>query len=142
MLTNLESELLSRSPRSRVLIFMSGLHALENSAGQLQTGGVATVQTRWLATRLAERYPGEVYSFLVDASGNGSTEELVPYNGTRIPEMATRLPGGQYALPIGKEFDAFSHAVRENSIPGIRFEIVPRQYRLKDVADEYIYLGR
>jgi hypothetical protein len=142
MLTNLESELLSRSPRSRVLIFMTGLHALKNSAGQLQTGGVATVQTRWLAARLAERYPGEVYSFLVDAPGNGSTEELVPYNGTRIPESATRLPGGQYALPIGKEFDVFSHAVRENSIPGIRFEIVPRQYKLKDVADEYIYLGR
>jgi hypothetical protein len=143
MVKNLETELLTSAPRSRVLIFMTGLHGLENSEAQLQTGGVATVQGRWFAGRLAERYPGEVYSFLVDASGNGSPEEVVPYNGTRIPEtVKTRLPGGQFALPIGSQFDVFSHAVRENSIPGIRFEIVPRQYKLRDVADEYIYLGR
>ena len=143
MLKNIEAELLNAAPRARVLIFMTGLHGLENSEAQLQTGGVATVQGRWFAGRLGERYPGEVYSFLVDAAGNGSADELVPYNGTRIPEsLKTRMPDGQFALPIGSQFDVFSHAVRENSIPGIRFTIVPQQYRLREVADEYIYLGR
>jgi hypothetical protein len=143
MMKNLEDELLERTPRARVFVFMTGLHALKSTEGQLQTGGVATVETKWFADRLAERYPGEVQSVLVDAPGSGSTDELVTYNGTRIPEVAkAKMPSGQYALPIGSQFNVFSHALRENSIPGLRFELTPRDYRLPDLADLYVYLGR
>ena len=75
--------------------------------------------------------------------GSGLRPKKIPPEGLRIPEsLKTRMPDGQFALPIGSQFDVFSHAVRENSIPGIRFTIVPQQYRLREVADEYIYLGR
>jgi hypothetical protein len=143
MLKNLEEELLQRTPRARVFVFMTGLHALKSTVGQLQTGGTATVEAKWFAERLAERYPGEVQTVLVDAPGSGSTDELVTYNGTRIPEIAkAKMPSGQYALPVGPEFSVFSHPLRENSIPGLRFELTPRDYRLQDLADLYVYLGR
>ena len=143
MVHNLERELLVMTPRARVLVFMSGLHALKTGYGELQTGGTNIVHANWFATRLAQRYPGEVYSFLVDAPGKGSSDELVPYTGTRIPETARNvLPSGPWAVAINEIFGPFSRAIEENSIPGLSFQISPRQYRLHDVADGYIYLGR
>ena len=143
MAKNLEDELLQRTPRARVLVFMTGLHALKSGQGQLQTGGVATVEATWFAERLSQRYPGEVQSILVDAPGSGSTDELVTYSGTRIPDLArNRFPTGQFALPVGAEFNVFSQPLRENSIPGLRFALTPHDYRLEDLADAYIYLGR
>lgn len=143
MMANLEREVLARSPRARVLIFTSGLHALKSGHGLLQTGGSTPVEAHWLAARLQQRYPGEVYSVLADAQGSGSPAELVPYTGTRLPQAAESvLTGGAFALPVTESFDFVSRPVQENGMPGLRFEIVPRSYRLKDVADLYVYLGR
>ena len=143
MLHNLERELLARSSRARVLVFMTGLHALRGVHGSLMTGGSTPVDAHWLAARLAERYPGDVYSVIVDAPGSGSAGELVPFTGTRLPEVAQGvLPDGRYALPVGDAFDFLSRPVQENGMPGLTFEFLPRNYRLKDAADLYVYLGR
>jgi hypothetical protein len=115
---------------------------LRSGQGKLQTGGSSPLESVWFAARLAQRHPGEVYSFIVDAPGAGAAEEFVPYNGTRLVEAArTVLPAGRYALRANTGFDFLSRPIQENPVPGTSFDILPANYRLKDVIDEYIHLG-
>ncbi len=142
MVSNLEREVLANSPRSRILVFMTGLHGLKSGTGQLQTGGTAPVTVQWLAARLEERFPGDVHSTIVDAPGSGSMDELVPFTGTRLPaEAESVLPAGRYLLRVNDSFDFLSRPIRESAGPGLTFDILPRRYRLKDVVDDYIHLG-
>ncbi|MGH7466997.1 MAG: hypothetical protein ACRENP_03330 [Longimicrobiales bacterium] len=142
MMRNLEQEVLNITPRARVLVFMSGLQALKTGTGQLQTGGTSAVNARWLATYLEQRFPGEVHSAVVDAPGTSNPEELVSYIGTRLPlEAESVLPRGRYALPVTSAFDFLSQPIRRIAGPGLTFDLLPRQYRLKDVVDAYIHLG-
>ena len=138
----LDRSVLTMSARARVVIFMSGLHALRSGYVQLQTGGTATVEAPWFAARLAESHPGEVYSVLVEASPTGVARDFVDYQGTRLPEVAeSALPNGKYALRIDESFDFLSNPIARRSTPGITFQIAPRGYRLSDVADLYVHLG-
>jgi hypothetical protein len=142
MVKNLDAESIGMGAGARMFVFMTGLHALRGSSGQLQTGGTTPVVSYWFAARLSQRHPGQVYSFVVDAPGSGAAEEVVPYTGTRLGEEArTVLPAGRYALKINTAFDFLSRPVRENASPGMTFDLMPSSYRLKDVADEYIHLG-
>jgi X-X-X-Leu-X-X-Gly heptad repeat protein len=142
MVKNLDAESIGMGARARVFAFMTGLHTLRSGSGQLQTGGSTPVVASWFAARLAQRHPGEVYSFVSDAPGAGAPEELVPYTGTRLGvEAESVLPAGRYALKVNPAFDFLSRPIRENAVPGMSFDIMPPGYRLKDVADEYIHLG-
>jgi hypothetical protein len=142
MLENLDKETGSMGSRARFFVFMTGFHTLRSGNAQLQTGGTTPVTTVWFAARLAQRHPGDVYSFMVDAPGTGSADELIAFTGSRLPiEAETVLPAGRYALLVNDAFNFLSRPLRENPVPGVSFDIMPRQYRLKDVADEYIHLG-
>jgi hypothetical protein len=142
MLANLDREVLGPSPRSRILIFMTGLHGLKSGSGELQTGGTSRVSVQWLASRLEQRYPGEVHTALVDATGSINPDEFVSYTGTRLPEEAESvLPAGRYSLRVNDRFDFLSRPIRESTAPGLTFDILPHDYRLKSVADDYIHLG-
>jgi hypothetical protein len=142
MVSNLHRELLGLSPRSRVLVFMSGLQALKNVSGQLMTGGTSAVVVPWFAARLEDRFPGEVFSVLVDSPGSSAPNDVVPYTGTRLTDEAkSALPGGSYALRVNNMFDFLSRPIRESTGPGFTFDILPRQYRLKDVSDLYVHLS-
>src|SRR5688572_7031005 len=142
MMTNLDQEVLSKNSRARVLVFMAGLHALRAGYGHLQTGGTAPVEVHWFAAQLQRRFPGEVMSVLMEATGGGSTDELIQYQGTRLPELAENaLPSGRYALGISQAFDFLSAPINAQSLPGITFDIFPRDYKLRDVADVYVHLG-
>lgn len=143
MIKSLESQVLTTTPRARVFVFMNGLQALRSGYGQLQTGGTATVNAYWFASALNERKPGEVWSAIVDATGGASGREIVDYRGTRLQDLAEgSIPGGNYALPIGTEFDFLSNPIAEHTAPGLSFDIWPHNYRLRDAADLYIHLGR
>jgi hypothetical protein len=142
MRRNLELELLNTAPRARLLAFMGGLQALKHGTAQLQTGGTAAVTARSFASQLESRFPGEVYSTVVDATGTPHPDELVSYLGTRLPhEAESVLPAGNYALPVTRAFDFLSQPIRKTTSPGLLFDLQPRQYRLADVADLYIHLG-
>jgi hypothetical protein len=43
-------------------------------------------------------------------------------------------------MPITSEFDAFRRPLITRKSPGLSFEIIPRDYRLSNLADAYIYL--
>ena len=137
----LDDHVLTMSSRARVLIFMDGLHALRAGTLQLQTGGTATVEAPPFAARLAQNYPGEVYSALVEAAGAGTSRDVLDFRGTRLPEAAENaLPNGKYAMRIDQSFEFLSNPIAYRATPGITVQIVPRGYRLTDVADLYVHL--
>jgi hypothetical protein len=134
-------DVIGLNPGARVLVFITGFHALKSATGELQTGGTAAVQIAWLGSRLARRSPEEVYSFLIDAPASVRTPDVTAYSGTVFSEM---LHGGglsrSFVTPITAEFDAFRRPLVTRKSPGLSFEIVPRDYRLSNLADAYIYL--
>src|SRR5688572_18074127 len=67
MVKNLDRESIGMGARARVLVFMTGLHVLRSGHGQLQTGGSSPVNALWFAARIAQRHPGDVHSFVLDA---------------------------------------------------------------------------
>ena len=129
------------NPGARVLVFMTGFHALKSGMGQIQTGGTAPVQIAWLGSRLAKQAPEEVYSFLVDAPASIGTPDITGYSGTALSEILQQKGIGRtFVTPITNEFDVFRRPLVTRKSPGLSFEIVPRDYRLSHVADAYIYL--
>lgn len=138
----LDRSVLTMSSRARVFVFMTGLHVLRSGRAQLQTGGTATVESPWFATRLADTYPGEVYSVIVESTVTGTVRDPVDFTGTRLPEVAEEaLPNGKYALRIDETFDFLSNPIATRTTPGITFQIAPRGYRLSEIADLYVHLG-
>jgi hypothetical protein len=129
------------NPGARVLVFMTGYHALKSGTGVLQTGGSEPVQISWLGARLQQAAPEEVYSFLVDAPVAGRSTDVTAYGGTSIADIVQH--GGvtrSFVTPVTAEFDAIRRPLITRKSPGLSFELMPRDYRLSDLADAYIYL--
>jgi len=134
--------LLATMPGARLLVFMTGLHVLKSGNVTFQTGGTAPVIVTPLAARLAQSE--KVYSLLVDAPAAAVTgRDVAPYLGTRVAgvleEAGVRRRLG---LRVTSAFDHLRQPIRETRTPGIEIGINPRDYRLRDVADGYIHLGR
>lgn len=132
---------LERAPRARILVFVSGLQALANGGARVQTGGTRTVEARWLAARLRELYPQDVYSILVDAPGAGRARPLVAaYRGTAAGPLLAEEGMASTGVSTRTDFDFSRQPIRVGGTPGIRFELEPRTFTLADVAHGYIYL--
>lgn len=142
MLEVIERRIFLRNPRARVLIFMTGFHGLKGGRGELKTGGTAPVNVLWLAARLQARHPGEVATFLTDAPAGPTSGEVAEYVGTRVPEfLGDEMPSRTFAVRISDAFDVLSDPLVERDSPGVDFEILPRGYNLRDMADTYIRIG-
>jgi hypothetical protein len=132
---------LAINPAARMFVFMTGFHVLKRGPGEIQTGGSTPVQIAWLGNRLAQKSPEEVYSFLVDAPAVGSANDVVAYHGTEIAQILQRNGVNRtFVTPITAAFDAISQPLVIRKSPGLTFEITPRDYQLRDVADAYIHL--
>lgn len=132
---------LDRAPRAKILIFVSGLQALASGGARVQTGGTRTIEATWLAARLRERYPQDVYSILVDAPGAGTARPLVAsYRGTVAGPLLAEEGVGSIGVSTRTGFDFSRQPIRVGETPGIRFELEPRAFTLADVAHGYIYL--
>jgi hypothetical protein len=131
----------SLNPRARVLVFMTGFHALKSGTGELQTGGSTPVQIAWLGSRLNSAAPEEVYSFLVDAPASGSTTDVTTYAGTRIQSILQRNGVNRtFVTRMTPELNAIDEPLILRKTPGLSFDISPRDIRLGDIADAYIHL--
>lgn len=135
-------QVLSTIPTARIFVFMTGFNAMKSGTLLLQTSGTTPVEATSFAQRLAAE-TDEVYTFLVDAPGGGSRgAELTPYLGTRVAdvlrEQGVRKP---FAATITSDFDYLKRPLIEKKTPGIEFNIEPRDYHLRDIADAYINLG-
>jgi hypothetical protein len=144
MVARITEELLTRDQRARVLFFVDGLNALKTGGARVQTGGAGLVEGEWLAARLRRAHPGEVFTVLLDAPpGRVVGGEVAVYRGTRFYESLRRaddLPD-RFGVRIDESLDGVIRPIRATSAPGITVDIVPQDYRLRDVADVYVLLG-
>lgn len=137
-----DQTVLSTIPTARIFVFMTGFNAMKSGSLMLQTGGTVPVSIKPFAHELAAA-TDEVYSILVDAPLSGSSgREVAPYLGTRVTDVL-REQGvrRRFAATITDEFDYLKQPLLEKKTPGMEFNIDPRDYRLRDVADAYINLG-
>jgi hypothetical protein len=105
---------LARNPNARVLFFVGGLHALKAGGGRSRRAARGRSSMRWLAARLAERYPHDVFSILVDATpSRAATTEVVAYRGTAPADLMRRTGAGSgFALRIDDELRTTCRARR------------------------------
>lgn len=135
---------LARTPGARVLFFLDGLHILKSGGARIQSGGARSVDLTWLAALMAERYPQDVFSILVDAAPNRAlSPDVAAYRGTRLAEPLRRggiAPG--IALRADPALDAVARApIRIVGATGLEFTLQPRAAPLSTLADAYIYFG-
>lgn len=128
------------------LIFMGGYHGLRSGRAELRVGGGGqAVPVTWLGTRLHARLPLELYTMLVDGAPQPTHYgEIASYGATRVFDIFhDKLPdlAPPFALHINERFDFLDDPIYASAGPGLTLEILPHDYRLRDVADAYIYLG-
>jgi hypothetical protein len=135
---------LGRDPGARVLFLVDGLHALKSGGGRVQTGGAAPATMTWLAARMRERFPADVYSILIDAAPSRSiSADVAAYRGTAFADVLRRggVPTGT-ALRVTGIFDDVSRSpIRAAGTTGINFSFEPRAVPMTELADAYIYFG-
>ncbi|MBR9990307.1 MAG: hypothetical protein KFH98_11150 [Gemmatimonadetes bacterium] len=144
MVTTLSERALARNPGARVFFLVDGLHALKTGGGRVQTGGATPADMTWLASRLRETWPSDVYTILVDATPSRSIgAEVAAYRGTAYADIMRRggLPTGT-ALRVSGLFNDISRSpVRTVGTTGIDFSLEPRAAPMTDLADAYVYFG-
>lgn len=139
------SQVFARDPKARVLVFASGYDALEHAYVAISAGGGKPVEVYGLAAQLERAHPGEVFTVVQDGpptAGGGTL--AAQYTGTRaygaLRDAAADL-APPYALRVDEHFDFLDQPIRDEAAPGTQLSIHPRDYRLRDVADGYVFLG-
>lgn len=141
MLETVAERSLDRNPNARVFFFVDGVHALRGGA-RIQTGGTRPVETTSLAALLSERFPQDVYTILVDAQpARVLTPPLASYMGTSAADLLRRASvGSGFALRTGNALDELPRPViRTESRTGVDFTVLPREARMSELADAYIF---
>ncbi|HEX6939452.1 MAG TPA: hypothetical protein VF158_08570 [Longimicrobiales bacterium] len=140
----IEREVLAGDTWARILIFMGGYHGLKQRA-TLAVSGADPVRVTWLAARLQERHPGEVFTILPDAPrGRAAHGDVVAYAATRAFDLLRRNLGdatAPFALRVDESFDFLAAPILEANLPGLELSLDPQEYTLKDVIDGYLFLG-
>jgi hypothetical protein len=144
MAASIEERLLRREPGARVLFFIDALQTLKIGGANIQTGGTGVVQAEWLAGRMTQLRPGDIFTALLEAPGARPATEVVRYQNTRLQEAVQRGAGlpPRFGVRLNTgAFDDLIRPVRTTSAPGVTADLFPQNYRLRDVADVYIHLG-
>lgn len=141
----IEDGVLAGAPHARVLVFVGGYHALSRGGGVLEFAGGDEIAVTWLAARLRERHPGEVFSILVDGGRRPGRSSLADgfTETAAFAALRERLPrdAAAFALRVDERFDFLDEPIRPVRVPGLTLRVEPKGYRLRDVADAYVYLG-
>ncbi len=142
MEARLDSLLLERNARARVLFFVEGLRVMRGGAA-LQTGGTGLVEITWLAQRMRDRFPRDVYGVLVDAPASRAlAPEVVAYRSSGAWDVLRQgVPDApaQFGLPVTEAFDPIGAPVRVFATPGTTFSLQPGG-ELRELVDAYILL--
>jgi hypothetical protein len=135
-------KILARNPGTRALLLLSSYHVLKSGTTSLKYAGGKPVQVVPLAARLVDAYPGQVYSVLLDApspsaaGGTAGTTKFFDLFRRGLPDLSPPI-----ALPVGVQFDGVREPIYENAVSGIKVDIEPDNYHLREVVDGYVYLG-
>ncbi|HEX7120640.1 MAG TPA: hypothetical protein VF212_17740 [Longimicrobiales bacterium] len=141
----IEREVLAGDPSARILIFMGGYHGLKHGGATLDVAGARPVRVTWLAARLQQRHPGEVFTILPDApQGRAPRGDVVAYAATRAFDLLRSNlgdAGASFGLRVDERFDFLTAPILEADLPGLEMSLDPQEYTLKDVIDGYLFLG-
>jgi hypothetical protein len=135
-------KVLARNPGTRVLLLLGSYHVLKSGTTSLKYAGGQPVQVLPLAARLVDAYPGQVYSVLVDApslsaaGGTVGTTKFFDLFRRGLSDLAPPI-----AVPVNAQFDGIREPIYENAVSGIKVDIEPDNYHLREVVDGYVYLG-
>jgi hypothetical protein len=141
MLGRMHEELLALMPEARVLVFVDGYLTLQRTRGQLAFAGGAAQEVEWLGELLRARRPAATRTVLVDAPSSPTAVRRLPeYHGTALHRPLRRQVRRSAGMRIDDAFSEVRSPILEASAPGLRLEILPRRYVLRDVADSYIFL--
>lgn len=144
MLEAVTERALGRNPGARVLFFVGGLHALKSGGGRVQIGGARPVEVQWLAARLRERHPADVFTILVDAAPSRSiSTEVAAYRGTEYAEPLRRNGvSANTGVRVNELFDDLTRSpIRVVGTTGLDFTLEPRTAPFSELADAYVMLG-
>ena len=143
MAARVDSLVLARHSRARVLFFMDGLRTLRGGAA-LQTGGTGLVSITWLAEHMRTRFPRDVYGIIVDAPAQRAfAPSVVTYRSTGARDVFRARPGdlpARFALPVTDAFDPIGAPVHVLATPGTTFSLQPGG-ELRELTDAYVFLG-
>jgi hypothetical protein len=141
ILERLDVDLLALTPDARVLILVDGYLTLQRSHGLLRFAGGADRRVEWLGELLRQRSPGAVRTILVDAATSATAVRRLPeYHGTELHRPLRRAVDRSVGVRVDDSFSMIRSPILESSAPGIRLDIMPPGYVLRDVADAYIFL--
>jgi hypothetical protein len=141
MLEHLDEQLLALMPDARLLVFVDGYLALQRTHGQLRFAGGDAARVEWLGELLRERAAADTRTVLVDVPVQpGAVRRLPEYHGTRFFRPLRRAVDRSVGVRIDDTFAGVRSPVLESSSPGLRLEIGPAGYTLREVADYYILL--
>lgn len=139
MMEQLDAQLFEITPEARVLVFVDGYMALQRTHGSLRFAGGDAQRVDWLAELLRQRVP--LRTVLVDAAVQpGTVQRLPEYHGTELYRPLRRAVDRSMGVRIDDTFTVARAPIHETSLPGLRLEIEPRSYTLRDVADVYVLL--
>lgn len=142
MLRRLDEELFSITPDARVLVFVDGYLTLQQTQGELQFAGGDAVRTEWLGELLRRRSATDTRTLLIDSptARSGTVERLPRYRGTELYRPLRRTLDRDLGVRVQDAFSGVRDPVVTVSSPGLRLEILPRGYTLREVADGYLFL--
>lgn len=141
ILERLDAELLRLTPDARVLILVDGYLTLQRSHGLLRFAGGTNRRVEWLGELLRQRSPGAVRTVLVDAATSATAVRRLPeYHGTEIHRPIRGAIERSVGVRVDESFSGVRSPILESAAPGLRLDIMPSGYVLRDVADAYIFL--
>lgn len=142
MLERLDQELFSIMPDARVLVFVDGYLTLKRTHGELRFAGGEAERVEWLGEMLRRRAAADTRTILIDGPGasGGAVRRLPRYHGTGLYHPLRRSLDEGTGTRVQEAFENVRDPVLELSSPGLRMEILPRGYSLRDAADGYIFL--
>ena len=142
MAERVSTQMLERTSRSRIVALVEPLQAIRSGSAELRVGGGGAIQATWFAAALAERYPVDVYSVLLDVSlENTGYPLVVQYAGTRVHERLLKaVPSEAVGLPASGPIGDYRDPLRLRTGPGVSVSILPDDHTLSTLVDGYVFL--
>lgn len=142
MADRVSAQMLERTSRSRVVALVESLQAIRSGSAELRVGGGGAMEARWMAAALAQRYPVDVYSVLLDVSlDNTGYPIVVQYAGTRVHERLLKaIPSEPVGLPASGPIGEYRDPLLLRTGPGVSVSVLPDDHTLSTLVDGYVFL--
>ncbi|HEX6588249.1 MAG TPA: hypothetical protein VF039_04455 [Longimicrobiales bacterium] len=142
MAERVSTQMLERTSRSRVVALIDPLQAIRTGYGELRVGGGGAIRADWFAAAMAQRYPVDVYSAILDVSVERSGyPSVVQFDGTRVHERLLKaVPAEAVGVPASGPIGDYGDPLQLRTGPGVTATILPDDHTLADLVDGYVFL--